>query len=177
RNFTILRRILETPATDASVRQAADYYAACVDEAAIERQGLGALEPELRAVARLDDRKDLPALLARLHGVIAGAGSMPLFQFGSRQDLRDATSQIAQVDEDGLGLPDRDYYLKTDEASVALRRKYQEHVGRMLEFSEMPAADAVSNAAAILTLETQLAGAAIPRATRRDPAAVDHMMT
>src|SRR4029077_12564273 len=120
RNFTVLRRILETPGGEGDRRKAADYYAACMDETRIESNGLAPVGPDLATIDALTNPDDLPVLVAHLHSF----GVPALFRFGAQTDLNDATTMIADVDQGGLGLPDRDYYLKTDARSVELRAKY-----------------------------------------------------
>ena len=173
-NFTILRRILETPASDGDRKKASDYYAACMDEAGIEAQrARGRSRRILARIAAITRKEELPAVLAHLHGI----GVNVLFRFGVRTDLRDATRQIADVDQGGLGLPDRDYYLKTDARSLELKQKYQDHVAEDARDADDTARKAESDARAILALETRLADAALDRTARRDPAATDHMMS
>ena len=94
-----------------------------------------------------------------------------------KTDLRDATQQVADVDQGGLGLHDRDYYLKTDARSLELKQKYQSHVQKMLGMLKTSPDRAESDARATLAIETTLAQAALDRTARRDPAATDHMMT
>ena len=127
RNFTILRRILEAPGAEGDRRKAADYYAACLDEPRIESNGLASLGPDLATIDALTNPDDLPVLVAHLHAY----GVPVFFRFSSQTDLRDATQEMAGVDQAGLGLPDRDYYLKTDARSVELRGKYLAHVERL----------------------------------------------
>jgi len=172
-NFTILRRILEAPAAGGDRKKASDYYAACMDEQAIERAGLRPLQADVMRVINQSDKRDLPALLARLHSI----GVNVFFRFGERPDLRDATKQVASVDQGGLGLPDRDYYLKTDPRSLELRQKYQEHVGKMLSMLLPVVGGVPDDPRAVVALENALAVAALDRTARRDPTATDHMMT
>lgn len=113
----MLRRILDTPGGDADRRKASVYYAACLDEPAIEAKGTTGLQPELARIDRLKSRDELPALVAHLQDV----GVNVLFRFRADTDRKNSTMQIADVDQGGLGLPDRDYYLKTDPAPVELR--------------------------------------------------------
>jgi predicted metalloendopeptidase len=115
RNFILLRRILETPGGDGDRKKAADYYAACMDEPRIEANGLAAIGAELATIGEILNPDDLPVLVAHLHAY----GIPALFRFGAQTDLEEATHAIANVDQAGLGLPDRDYYLNTDERSVA----------------------------------------------------------
>ena len=122
RNFLILRRILETtpPDTGPSDRKrAADYYAACMDDAAIENKGLVPLAHDLATIDALVNPDDLPILVAYLHTI----GVPAFFRFNAQTDLRDATQSIADVDQGGLSLPDRDYYLKTDARSEEIREQ------------------------------------------------------
>ncbi len=172
-NFTVLRRILETPGGTAEVRKAGDYYAGCMDERGIEARGLAPLEADLARLAAITRKADLPALLAYFHSI----GVNLLFRFGSQTDRKDATKQVANVDQGGLGLPDRDYYLKTDPRSLELKLKYQDHVQKMLGMLKTAPDRAATDARAVLAIETALAGAAMDRTARRDPAATDHMMT
>ncbi|HVH29997.1 MAG TPA: M13 family metallopeptidase [Vicinamibacterales bacterium] len=172
RNFTILREILEAGKGSEDEARASDFYAACMNEGGIEARGLAPLEADLARIAGLIRKEDLPALLAHLHGV----GVNALFQFSSQTDRRDATQQIARVDQGGLGLPDRDYYLKTDARSLELKQKYVDHVQKMLELTRT-SQDPSAAARAVLRIETALAEASLDRTTRRDPAATDHMMT
>lgn len=173
RNFAILRGILDTPSTDPDRRKASDYYAACMDEQTIETKGLKPIEAELARIAAVTSKAKLPALVAHLHGL----GVSVLFRFSSRTELRDASRQGANVDQGGVGMPDRDYYLKTDARSVELRQKYQAHVQHMLALAGDLPDRAAAGAAAILALETKLAEASLDRTARRDPAATDHLMT
>ncbi len=172
RNFTILRRIVEAPAAGGDRRKAADYYAACMDEEGIEAKALAPIQPRLSKIGALTNKKDIAPLVADLHSI----GVNVLFRFSSRTDLRDATRQGANVDQGGLGLPDRDYYLKTDARSVELREKYIQHLEKMLSLLGDAPARAAATGRAILAFETKLAEASMDRTARRDPAATDHIM-
>jgi len=172
-NFTILRRILETPAATGDRKKASDFYAACMDEAGIEAKGERPLGADLARIAAITRKDELPALVAHLQGI----GVNVFFRFNARTDLRDATRQIADVDQGGLGLPDRDYYLKTDARSLELKQKYQSHVQKMLGMLKTPPARTEADARAVLAIETKLAEAALDRTARRDPATTDHMMS
>ena len=170
-DYAVLRRILETPGGDADRRKASDYYSACVAEPVIEAKGVVPLQAELAQIDALKSRDELPQLAARLHAL----GVNVLFRFRADTDRRNASTQIADVDQGGLSLPDRDYYLKTDARSVELRDKYAAHVQRMLGLLR-PGAGGAAEAAAMTALETRLAEAELDRVTRRDPAATDHQM-
>jgi putative endopeptidase len=173
-NLKVLRKILEGPvvASDAPRRKAADYYAACMDEQAIETSDTAPLGVELARIDAMTPR-DLPAVVAHLHGI----GVPAFFNFGAQVDRRDATKQDARADQGGLAMPDRDYYLKTDARSADIREKYQAHVQKTLAMLPGGAPDAAANAAGIVALERSMAAAELDRTSRRDPAAVDHMMS
>jgi putative endopeptidase len=185
RNFAILRRILETPGATGDARKASDYYAACVDTTAIEARGLRPLQPVMARIDGLSSREQLPGVLGYLHQVAAeppplgspsAASAYPFFSFVARSDPGDARRQMAWVRPDGLGLPDRDYYLKTDERSAGLRREYRAHVERMLSLAGDSAGRATRGADAVLAIETSLAGALPDAAARRDPGVLTHPM-
>ena len=169
RNRQTLRAILE----GAGQSQIGDYYAACIDTAAIDRKGLAPLQAELDRIAALRNKTELAPLVARLHRF----GADVVFGFGSGQDFKDSSQVIAQADQAGLGLPDRDYYLKTDARSVELRGKYQGHVERMFALAGYAPAPARRAAAAVMRLETALARASLDLVSRRDPEKVYHKLT
>jgi endothelin-converting enzyme/putative endopeptidase len=151
-----------------------DYFAACMDESAVEKLGASALKPYLDQINGLTSKKELPALLAQLHLRTPGNGMF--FGFGSNQDYGDSTQVIAFATAGGLGLPDRDYYLKTDPKSEDLRQKYVAHVQRMLALlGDQPDA-AQRETASIMAIETALAKASLTRVERREPHNLYHKM-
>jgi putative endopeptidase len=173
RNFNVLRRLLESPpAADGDARRAADFYAACMDEPAIERKGMTPVAPDLMMLESSRNPDDLPVVLARLHEV----GVNAFFRLSARTDRSDATREIAEVDQDGLGLPDRDFYVREDERSRDLRTKYEAHIARLFTLADEEPADAATHARAVLTLETALAKASLDRVKRREPATMQHRM-
>jgi endothelin-converting enzyme/putative endopeptidase len=177
-NLIIERKILEKaaaerPNRDANEQKIGDYYASCMDETAIEKKGLDPLRPELDRIAGLQSKAELPGYLAHAHQI----GGNAFFEFGSQPDYKNAGMEIAETDQSGLGLPDRDYYLKTDANSVALREKYVQHVRRMLELAGDKPETAAANAKVVMAIETALAKASMDRVSRRDPAQVYHNMT
>ena len=143
-----------------------------MDESKIESAGLDPVAPDLATIDELLNPDDLPVLVAHLHR----CGVPVLFRFGARTDRADATKQIATVDQSGFALPDRDYYLKTDDRSVELRAKYLAHIARIFALAGAAPEAAAADAKATLAIETALATAALDRVTRRDPAATDHPM-
>jgi endothelin-converting enzyme/putative endopeptidase len=178
RNREILRQILEEsanpgPQRDAVTQKIGDYYAACMDERAIDAKGLAPLQPELDRIRALKDKSELAQEIARLHR----NGVEALFEFGSGQDSKDSSQVIAQLDQGGLGLPDRDYYLKEDPESAALRQKYVAHVQRMFELAGEKPEQAQADAATVMKMETDLAKGSLDLVSRRDPEKVYHKMT
>jgi len=144
-----------------------DYFAACMDEAGVEKLGANPLKPPLDQINGMMSKKQLPALLAQIHLRTEGNGMF--FGFGSNQDYGDSTQVIAFASAGGLGLPDRDYYTKSDPKSVELRQKYLLHVQRMLELlGDLPDA-AQRESAGIMAVETALAKASLTRVERREP--------
>lgn len=176
RNLERLHAILEDAArTDSPSpiqRMVGDFYASGMDVNAIDREGIAPLKPELDRLARLRSMREVEAAIARLHGL----GVDACFDFGSEQDPADSSRQIAGASQGGLGLPDRDYYLKTDELSSALRRSYVGHMARMLELAGDPGPMAAREAAAVMRLETELAKVSRTNVALRDPVANYHWM-
>lgn len=120
-----------TASRNANQQKIGDYFAACMDETAIEKLGSRPIQPYIGEIDGINSKQLLPALLADLHLRAGGNGNF--FGFGARQDFGDSTQVIAYATAGGLGLPDRDYYAKGDGKSVELRQKYVAHVQRMLE--------------------------------------------
>ncbi len=160
------------PGRDANTQKIGDYFASCMDEAAVEKAGVGPIQPDLAAIAGLKSRADLPALLARLH-LEGGAGPM-LFGFGSGQDPRDASRVIAFATAGGLGLPDPEYYLKDDEKSRETRERYQAFARKVFELLGDPQPS--KSAEAVMRLETTLAKVSLTPVQRRDPYKTTHPM-
>ncbi len=161
-----------SPGRDANTQKIGDYFASCMEEAAVEKAGADPIQPGLAAIAGLKSRADLPALLARLH-LQGGAGDV-LFGFGSGQDPRDASRVLAVATAGGLGLPEPEYYLKDDEKSKETRERYQAHVRKIFEL--LGDSGPVKNAQAVLRIETALAKASLTPAEQRDPYKVTHPM-
>jgi endothelin-converting enzyme/putative endopeptidase len=178
RNLAVLRDILQsasvdTPNRDAVDRKIGDYYAACMDEQAIDRKDIKPIRAELERIAELADKRRLADEIAHLHGVGANAA----FIFSSGPDFKNSTQLIAQADQGGLGLPDRDYYLRTDVNSVETRRRYQSHVQRMFELVGDSPQTAAARAETVMKMETELAKGSLTRVERRDPLNMYHKMT
>src|SRR6185312_7827823 len=161
-----------TAGRDATQAKIGDYFAACMDEAAVEARGLAPLRPSLDRIAAIATRLDLAAALAQLH--LSTGDSGLLFGSGSGQDYSDATRVIAFASAGGLGLPDRDYYVKDDEHSREIRAKYVEHVARTLALLGEGAAEARADAEVVMRIETALAKASLTRVEERDPYKLFH---
>jgi endothelin-converting enzyme/putative endopeptidase len=152
-----------------------DYFASCMDVKAAEELGSSPLQPSLKAIADLKSIRDLAPLLAQEHLRTSSSGF--LFGFGSAQDLGDATQVIASLDAGGLGLPDRDYYTKTDAQSKEFREKYVGHVARMFELIGESKPQAAGDAKTVMAIETDLAKASLTRVERRNPYNLYHKMS
>ena len=175
-NLNYLHGILEQAATaknrDAVTQEIGDYYAACIDEAAIEKLGAGPIQGELSAIDGLKSVKDLAALTATLHM----DGDALLFDAGSMQDPDNSDAVIAGVNQGGLGLPDRDYYTKDDAKSKETRERYLQHVEKTLELIGEAPDKAKKDAATVMQIETKLAKASLTRVEMRDPYKLKHKM-
>jgi len=150
-----------------------DYFAACMDEAAIEKAGTRPLETSLGEIAALKSAADLAPLLARLHLVSGSA----LFGFGSNQDFADSEQVIGFAAAGGLGLPDRDYYVKTDDKSKETRDRYLDHMARMFGLLGDAPATARAEATTVMAIETELAKASLTRVELRDPYNLFHKLS
>ncbi len=183
-NRELLRRILENAAAPDLHRgpvnqKIGDFYASCMDEAAVNSLGVAALKPDLDRIARLHSKADLPAYLAQFHPQDIGVyfGQTALFRFGSTQDAKNSAEVTAETDQGGLSLPDRDYYLKEDARSQGIRTKFVAHVQKMLELAGEPPAQASADAQTIMRIETALAKGHMSRVDRRDPNKLYHRMS
>jgi putative endopeptidase len=155
-------------------RQIGDYFAACMDETAVEKAGAAPLKPAMDEIAKLKSVNDLAGFVARQH---LEAQTSMLFGFGSNQDYADASRVIAFASAGGLGLPDRDYYVKTDPKSEETRQKYLLHLQTMFGLLGDSPDAARANAGAVMEIETGLAKASLTRVERRDPYKLFHKLT
>lgn len=155
-------------------RKLGDYFAACMDETAIEKLGAAPLAPSLAQIAALQSARDLPALLSTLHLNTLDEGLF--FGFGAAQDYGDASKVIASVGAGGLGLPERDYYTREDAKSKELRRQYLEHLARMFVLLGDKPDSASRNAATVMKMETALAKSRLTKVELRDPYKTYHKM-
>jgi putative endopeptidase len=170
-NLMFLRGILEqagpsSAPRDAVTQKIGDFYASCMDEGTAERRGIAAIQPQLDAIAALKSVREMAPLVARLQ---LPFGRTILFAAGSTQDPDNAEQEIADLDQGGLGLPDRDYYTKEDAKSKEIRERYVQHVEKVFELLGDSAQVATRNAETILRMETALAKASWTQVERRDP--------
>src|SRR6476659_3490325 len=178
-NRELLHEILEAAAKNtkapkgSSEQKVGDYYATCMDEAKIEAEGLTPLAPELALISKIKDQKSLQQEVAHLHSL----GINVMFASDSTQDYKNSAEVTAEVFQGGLGLPDRDYYTKTDEKSKATRDAYIKHVAKMFELMGDDSAKAATEAQTVMALETSLAQASMTRVELRDPERIYHRMT
>ena len=178
RNREVLKTILEEAAAKKSPegsdeQKLGDFYAACMNETKVEADGAAPIAPELDRISKIADRAALEEEVARLHR----NGVNVMFAFGSQQDRKNSEEVIAGAFQAGLGLPDRDYYFKTDEKTAKIREQYVTHVARSFALIGETPGQAAADAKTVLALETKLAGASMTRVERRDPDATYHRMT
>jgi len=168
RNLVLLRDVLDAAAkapgaTGSTSQKIGDFYASAMDEAAVDAAGYTPIKPDLARIAALKTPADVTALVRAWHA----QGMSVLFDFGPQADMKDANTMIGYAIQGGLGLPDRDYYTRTDAKSKQLLAKYRSHVARMLKL--VGDADADAEAGWIVDLETTLAKASLDRTAMRDP--------
>jgi putative endopeptidase len=173
-NESKLKAILEgykaaTKPLNAEEAKLRDFYAACMDEAAIDKAGATPLAANFASIDAVKTKLDLAKLLGKMHG----AGWAPLFGVGAQQDFNDSTKMIGAFDQAGLGLPDRDYYLSTEGKFPELRTKYVAYIESMLTLAGEKNAKLV--AASVMQLETALAGKQMTKEDRREPKKVYHL--
>ena len=178
RNQASMRVILEeagkaNAAAGSNQQKIGDFYASCMDTSAIDAAGVKPLAADFAAIDAVKDASALQPLIGRLQQTGAGY----LFRFDSTQDLDESTQVIAEINQSGLGLPDRDYYTRTDEKSAQLRTDYAAHVAKMFVLAGDSGEKANADAKTVMELETALAKASMSRVQMRDPHAVWHKMT
>ena len=163
------------PGRSATAQKIGDFFAACMDEGAVDAAGIGPLRVDLDGIASAGSKAELGRILGSLHGRTEGAGMF--FTAGSEQDFKDSTKVIGAIYAGGLGLPDRDYYVKDDEKSRATRERYVQHLGTMFELLGDRPEIAKANALTVMRIETALAKASLTRVEKRDPYKLYHPMT
>ena len=179
RNQDVLRRVLEETAArvatekDPTLRKLGAFYVTLMDSASADREGAKPLAPFLKRIDAIKTRADLEAEIARLHADGLGAP----FAFTSISDFKNSKQMIGILFQSGLGLPERDYYFRTDGKSDTLRREYVAHLARTLELLGEAKSKAAADAGAVFKLETALADSCIRRVEMRDPNRIYHKMT
>jgi putative endopeptidase len=179
RNLQVERGILEKAAAGGASRDGVDQrigdlYGSCMDEKAVDAKGIAPLKPELARITAVQDKGALIDEIAHVHLV----GPNPLFNFYSLSDLHNADMVIAYIDQGGLSLPDRDYYLKDDNPKMkAMRQHLVEYVTQSFTLAGQTPQQAADSAQAVLRIETALAKASMDRTSRRDPKNRDHKMS
>lgn len=170
-NTENLRKVLDdaaahrNTASDPSIRKLGTYYASCMDTAAIEKAGASPIRAELQSINAINT----PAEVQRYIIAQASVGRPLLFNFGSTQDAKNSTEVIGGIAQGGIGLPDRDYYFRTDARTSALRAAYVQHVANDLVLAGVPKAQADAEAQRVMAMETALAGSHLTRVQQRDP--------
>ncbi|MES2780901.1 MAG: M13 family metallopeptidase [Bacteroidota bacterium] len=171
RNYDLLRTILETAAADKTAPQGSarqkigDFYRIAMDTNKLEADNYGPLMTDFGTIMVLIDSKDVMNYVGKMHR----KGLPTFFGFGVNQDVKKSDEYACYLSQAGLGLPDRDYYLKEDEKSKTIRREYTAHISRMFQMVGNNTPESEKIAADILEFETALAKASMTRVERRDP--------
>jgi len=178
RNRTILQSILEAASGNKSTRtvieqKIGDYYASCMDTRAIDQKGLAPIQADLDRINAMDGKPALTGVVTSMYRI----GSNPFFRFSSEPDAKDSNEIIAGLDQGGIGLPDRDYYFRTDDKSVDIRKEYVAHLLKLFELLGNSTETASQKAEAVMKIETTLAKGSLDSVARRDPIAVYHRLT
>ncbi len=178
RNLLTLRGILEKasindPSRTAIEQKIGDFYGSCMDEKTVNAKGLDPLRPELDRIAAVRDKPALMDAIARVHLM----GDYALFNFYSNSDFHNADAVIAYLDQGGLSLPDRDYYIKDDARKLEVRKQLVEFATQVFILAGQSSTQAADSAQTVLRIETALAKASVDRTVRRDPKTRDHKMT
>jgi putative endopeptidase len=189
-NVAAIHSTLEDAAKPSASRSAADqkagdHYASCMDEAAINKAGITPLKPALDKIAAMKDKSQLPEIVASLQLSVRPANlnfidaqyQGILFGIYNGPDFDDARVNIGTLDQSGMNMPSREFYLNDDDKSKEIREKYRKHVAQMLELSGESKEQAAKDAASVLAMETALAKAAMDIVVRRDPKNINHKMT
>jgi putative endopeptidase len=178
RNRTILQGILEgasgnKPTRTVIEQKIGDYYASCMDTRLIDQKGLAPIQADLDRINAMDGKPALTGVVTGLYRI----GSNPFFRFSSEPDAKDSNEIIAGLDQGGIGLPDRDYYFRTDDKSVEIRKQYVAHLLKVFELLGNSTEIASRKAEAVMKIETTLAKGSLDSVARRDPMAVYHRLT
>jgi len=188
-NRLVLKQILEKaeapdPSRTPNQQKIGDFYASCMDDAAIERAGLKDVDPLLTRIAAIQNKRQIASVLAEIHRSFGTAWEqgdnqtdVAVFGYGPTADFNDINRVVAGLDQGGLAMPGRDFYLKDDAESKAIREKYAAHIVTVLKLGGASEASAREDADKILAFETQLAKAQMDNITRRDPVKLNNRFT
>ncbi len=188
-NIAAVRSTLEDASAasnrDSIQQKVGDYYASCMDENTVNRDGIAPLKPALDSIAKLHEKSQLPEVIASIHQIIRPANlnfidaqyQGVLFGMYAAPDFDNARLMLAVLDQSGMNMPSREFYLNDDDKSKEIRAKYVQHVSKMLELSGEPQAQAAKDAQSVLSLETALAKAAMDIIVRRDPKNLNNKMS
>jgi putative endopeptidase len=180
-NETILRETMESASLESKSRtpiqqRVGDFWAACMNEKGIDESSVPDIAPELDRIDSLRDKRQLAEEIAHLHMTLPAAWQrdnsqtpVPFFGFTSKQDFDNASQQVVMIDQGGMALPSRDFYLRNDQHSAEIRSKYRNHITKLLSLSGEPSERAAQDAEVILGIETAMAQAAMDDVSRRDP--------
>jgi len=176
-NYAALQDVLTEAARtagstqDADTRKLGTFYGTCMDSSAVEAAGVSPLAGELKQIDAAKDRRGVESAIGRLHRV----GIPAAFAFRSTPDAKKSSRTIAEAYQAGLGLPDRDYYTKSDTASERIQAEYLRHVASMLRLSGQDSAAAARSAQSVVRVEGALARASMTREAQRDPESLYHL--
>jgi putative endopeptidase len=188
-NREILRGILEKNEVPGAQRTSneqkiGDFYASCMNQGSAKANDVSAIKPLLGRIEALHDKSEIAGVLAMIHSSFGATWegdenqtAVALLGFGPQADYNDVSQVVAGVDQGGLGMPNRDFYLSDDAKSKTIREKYKEFLTTLLKQSGIGAAEAAQNAATILRLETAMAQAQMDNVTRRDPNKLNNRFT
>lgn len=181
---TLEKAAVENPNRTPNEQKIGDYWASCMDEKGIDAATPSEIEPELDRIAALRNKKDLAGELAHLHETLRGAWApsddqtdAPMLGFTAQPDFADVTHYVAFVDQAGMGLPGRDFYINPDDKSKEIRSKYVQHIKNMLVLGGEDPKQAATDADVVMAMETEMAQAAMDPVKRRDPKNINHPMT
>ena len=188
-NISAVRSTLEDAARASNPtpveKQVGDYYASCIDEAAVNKAGISPLQPELDRIARLENKSHLPEIMASIHQMIRPANlnfidtqyQGVVFGLYSAPNFGDARVTLVALDQSGMGLPGREFYINDDDKSKYIRDLYLKHIAKVLELTGESQAQAAADAQSVLAMETALAKAAMDVVARRDPKNLNNKMS
>jgi putative endopeptidase len=188
-NETVLEQTLakdsaNDPKRSLNEQKVGDFFFTCMDEKSIDGHSGEWLKPEFERIEAMTNKQQISSEIAHLHQTIRGAWEFgdnqtnaALFGFSGAADFNDASHNIAQIDQGGMGMPGRSFYLDQDDKTKQVRAKYQLHIEKMLTLASESIDQAKRDAALVLNMETALASAAMDPVSRRDPKNLNHPMT